>query len=566
MTRICEQLDGLPLALELAAARLRVVELDGLIEWLDRSLDTLADGPIDSAPHAASMRATLQWSVDLLTVEERTVFGTCGVFIGGFTLSALAAATQRPDVWVLLTRLAEHSLVHPTHPMTGHESRWVMLEPVRAYAAEYLETSGGEEVRDRHADYFLALLERCQVQVNDLTATSLSVLRTEDANMHAALLHFVCRGRWQEAWRMLADVLTTYWHVTGFHASPRRFILDMVYGAINLAAPEQRRFAQATLGALVVHDQHDTRRVDQAIRGLQDSIEAFHEQGDGSSEAYALSCLVKLLIDCHQAEHSLQYFERLRDLPFTREHTAFRANVLHNLGVTYSILERYGAALQHLEASRTLKEELHDVAGLAWTAQAHAWIAYRTNAPETAWTQATTAWRWLHDVQDVNLMSRLLRLFALLGGPSEQGEWTVRLLAYDRHLRSTTGQAMDARYAGPIAELRDRLYAQLGSVAFDNIWHAAGEDDAPRVLQAVDEWLRDSPKSRAVSDPTNSLTPRERDVLRALAQGATDKKIAQQLGISAGTVSKHVTNMLGKLDLRNRVELARWAAQHHLEG
>lgn len=159
---ICERLDGLPLAIELAAARVRLFTLQALHDRLGRRLDVLSGGPSDVPPRQQTLRATIGWSVDLLSPAEARLFCSLGVFAGGFTMEAAEAiADPQAGATVVdgLERLLGHNLVHRVD-FDGLEPRYGMLETIREYALGALTDTDAAGLRKRHLTYFLDLSER----------------------------------------------------------------------------------------------------------------------------------------------------------------------------------------------------------------------------------------------------------------------------------------------------------------------------------------------------------------------------------------------------------------------
>ena len=159
VAEICRRLDGMPLAIELAAARVKMISVEQILSRLDDRFRLLTGG--DKARHQ-TLRATIQWSHDLLSPEEQALFRLLAVFAGGwgFEAAVAVAGADEFEVLDLLTRLVDKSLVNVQRE-TGRDSRYTMLETVRQYAQEQLEASGeGDAARDRHLDHFLAVLER----------------------------------------------------------------------------------------------------------------------------------------------------------------------------------------------------------------------------------------------------------------------------------------------------------------------------------------------------------------------------------------------------------------------
>jgi predicted ATPase len=190
---ICRRLEGLPLALELAAARVSLLGLAALLSRLNQALET--GGARDLPERQKTMRATLRWNYDLLSEEEKILFRRLCVFAGGFSLEAAEAVGAAgeaitDEVLGLLGQLVEQSLVAAdTSANSDAELRYRMLEPVRQYAQELLEESGEtEETRQRHASFFLVLAERAEPELHGPDQVEwLERLEKENDNLRAAI-------------------------------------------------------------------------------------------------------------------------------------------------------------------------------------------------------------------------------------------------------------------------------------------------------------------------------------------------------------------------------------------
>ena len=246
---ICWRLAGLPLALELAAARARFLDPAVLLSRLDRALSS--GWARDLPPRQRTMRAALDWSHDLLTEGERKLFRGLAVFVGGFSLEAAEAVGVPegvdPDEAIdLLGRLVEQSLVTAEADGTG-ETRYGLLEPIRQYALEELGESGdAEEKGRRHAGYYLTLAERFEPRLRGPEqATWLGRLQTERDNLRAAMSWALERGEAQIVARMAWAMLPLWW-LRGHYAEGRRLTGEALPHAADLPAPARAKLLFAT--------------------------------------------------------------------------------------------------------------------------------------------------------------------------------------------------------------------------------------------------------------------------------------------------------------------------------
>ena len=245
---ICHRLAGLPLALELAAARLRILPPAELLVRLDRALPLLGDGARDLPARQRTMRDTITWSYDLLPPAERALFRQLAPFSGGWTLAAAEElrpagdATDPVDLLLHLSALVEQSLVVPVPGAPGAVPRFRMLEPIRHYAEEALAAHGeAAGARARHAAHFLALAERAGPELSRAEqARWLDRLAEEGDNLRAALDWFLARGQLDAAIR-LGWAIHRAWWVRGQLAEWRRWRAAILPHRVQLAEPLRAR-------------------------------------------------------------------------------------------------------------------------------------------------------------------------------------------------------------------------------------------------------------------------------------------------------------------------------------
>jgi predicted ATPase/DNA-binding XRE family transcriptional regulator len=283
---ICWRLDGLPLALELAAARVRFLGPTALLSRLDRALE--AGGARDLPERQRTMRATLDWSHNLLHEPEKELFRRLSVFAGGWTLEAAEAVVAggdvgADDVLALLGNLVEQSLV-VTEESADSSVRYGMLEPVRQYALERLEEGGeAEGARERHAGYYLALAERTGPELSGPSqASGVWRLETELDNLRAGLRWSIEHGE-SEAVARMAWSMWTYWWSSGHISEGRRWMEEALASEPDLSTLARARllFVAATLGQ-AIGDFETTWPM------IEESRELFEPLGDRQGVAYAL--------------------------------------------------------------------------------------------------------------------------------------------------------------------------------------------------------------------------------------------------------------------------------------
>ena len=245
---LCQRLDGLPLAIELAASRMRTFGPVELVEHLDQRFELLSAGARTAPPRQRTLRGAIDWSYTLLDDDERTLFDRLGVFPADFDYQAVAAVCQADDpsgaaVVDLLPRLVDKSLVATVDNTTR---RYRLLESIRMYATERLAASGAEPaIRHRHAIHYIAFAEQASERLRTTEQRSwLDRMLTEQPHLRAALAHTVQAGDLDSAWRAIA-ALQRFWDIVG----QRREARDWIQRIMALGDPPATPAAAAGLAA-----------------------------------------------------------------------------------------------------------------------------------------------------------------------------------------------------------------------------------------------------------------------------------------------------------------------------
>jgi len=252
VAELCARLDELPLAIELAAARTALFSPEQLLERLSQRLDLLK-GDRDADPRQQTLRATIDWSHDLLSNEEQQIFRRLSVFAGGCTYGSVEhIADADPDT---LQSLLDKSLLRKRDDAAGEPSYW-MLETIREYAAERLEESEeAEEMRDRHAQYYLALAEEAEpaLLASQTPTQWLDRLESEHDNLRVALDWLEASGKCELALR-LAGAASPFWHATGQLTEGRRRLESALRGSVAPTAIRAKALTSAASMAVTSGD------------------------------------------------------------------------------------------------------------------------------------------------------------------------------------------------------------------------------------------------------------------------------------------------------------------------
>jgi tetratricopeptide (TPR) repeat protein len=356
---ICARLDGLPLAIELAAARARIFGLHQLHDRLAQQtfLGILAEGAQDLADHQRMMRSTIAWSYDLLSDEEKRLFRWLGVFVGGAALDAIEIVTSTPDEQLMahLATLVNASLIYSLD--SGGTRRYLQLVTLRAYAQEQLRAEGErDEARRRHADYYLGLVELTFPDQVDQPQAVMARLEMEYENIRAALAWAWETGETMQGLHMAA-------HLRRFWASHSQYLegLDWLERFITRAGqPTQRKdratLAEAWTGVLMIT--HRLDRLERARHAGETALALWRELDDKSQIASSMMNLANPITALHDYERAKTLFEGSLALHRELGNPKDQIFPLMNLGGLYYEMGRPQEALAYYEESLALSHEV----------------------------------------------------------------------------------------------------------------------------------------------------------------------------------------------------------------
>ena len=556
LAEICRRLEGVPLALELAAARLQLLSPAGLLERLTTPLEVLDPRP----DHP--LRRTIAWSENLLSPAARTLFRRLAVFAGGCTVASVEAVCgDPPGGWIApsrvldgLTELLTYGLVRRADG--PDEPRFAMSETICEYALRVLETTGeAEEIQRRHAAFFLALAEDAAPQLlAPQYPLAAARLETEHENLRAAL-------RWSlandpEIAVRLAAALWRFWYFRGYVTEGQAWLeqaLALSPGARTVA----RVRALNGLGVLA----WTAGNLDRALALQNQSLSLAREIGDEWGVAAAT------------LDHASVEFQRGVPAEHTRRETAEALQRFRLLGDRYGeglALTALGdiafcggdlaAATTHFEEALALAQHTGHGVNLVLTLGNLAQAKRLAGDVEGAAARHREA---LELAAALGLQEDIIYALARVGGIAVEHQRfgrAARLLGAAASAADTLGVALQpAEQAQFDLDVATTL-AALGGHAFEQAW-AAGR--ALSIEAAVVEALAETrPTNGSIAG--HDLSPREREVLRLLAAGKSDREIAEALFISKETASTHVKHVRRKLGVHSRAAAVAYAIRHDL--
>ena len=601
--RLCRLLDGLPLALELAAARVGSLGLAEIVARLSEGQQVLRHPGRTAPARHQTLDATLDWGHRLLSREEQALFRRLSVFQGSFSLLAaepVASGTgvEPTGVVELLAALVDKSLVQVAD--LGLEQRYRQLNTVQHYAQARLEESGElATVQRAHGEFYLALAEQARAGLDGVDQSRwLQRLALEHDNLSAALARRLPAD--PETGGRLAAMLWPYWYRRGSYQEARCWLeqailvggqmsdgvrADVLTGAGVLAflqcdyqtAAERLSQAHALyerqghvagtattlqfLGAIA----REQGQYAQARRLHQQSLAAWSELGDAAGVAASEDCLgfvAWLEGDAAEAElqcgRALAYFEATG-----RRQEA--AAALVNLGVAAHYAGDDERASARLHRALELAREIGYLEGMAWALHELAVIA-GSGDPEAA-PMLGESLRIHVQLGDRWRAASVLETIAGRCAGSAPSD-AARLLAASHRLRQALAAPLPPAERPAHDAALASAQAGLGAVGFSQRWDEGltlSLDGAVELARLVAEQLR-AGGSAGEAGAQYGLTGREVAVLRLIGEGLTNREIGQRLFISTGTAAVHVSNILRKLGVTGRVQAATIAHDLGLRG
>jgi predicted ATPase/DNA-binding CsgD family transcriptional regulator len=564
VAQICYRLDGIPLAIELAAARVRVLSAGQISSRLDDSFSLLTSGGRTALARHGTLRATMDWSYELLSLEERVLLQRLSVFAGGFTLEAAEFVgaghdTAESDVLELLTSLVDKSLVQ----VEEHEGdfRYQLLETVRQYGRERLGESGGEAgIAERHADFFVGLAERAAPKLKGHAQVAwLEHLEWEHDNLRAAMRWLLERGEVETAAR-LAWALRLFWYVRGHQREGYRYTAETLQLDGDLpASVRAKALCAAGLMSYGLEGHERTRRL------WEESAALFRQTEDEFGLAVSLAGTGLMTLQQGDTERASALFEEALVLYREVGDRWGLSSVLSHLGIIRLRQDDHALAVRYFEEALEIAREIGDrlIGSIALYNLALEESREQGDYERAARLYAEGLGLAVEMGDRANAAYCLEGLAGLISARDEPSRAT-RLLGASEALLELVGTPRYVQAQARVLYERavESLRSRLGKETFEAAW-AAGRSMTPE--RAIEYALEESPEEiEPQPSPPAGLSVREVEVLRLVAGGMTNAQIASELYISPRTVNAHLGSVYHKIGSSTRAEAARFATEHGL--
>lgn len=606
---ICSLLDGLPLAIELAAALLRLFSPQALLARLKRSpaMQLLGGGARDLPARQQTLRVAIEWSYNLLDADEQRVFRSMSVFSGGCDLDAAEAvcraegASSHP-VLDLLIALADKNLLRAAQ--TNGEPRFSMLRTIQEYAREQLESCGElPEARHRHGAHYLGLVERAEKELfGPERGAWLERLDQEHDNLRAVLGWSLEQDQPIAAFQM-GGVLWRFWFARGYNNEGREWLSRILLKDGDVPISLKANVLNGAGGLALIRGDYEV-----AHQYLSECLAARKMIADKPGMSSVYHNLGHLAIQQNDFETALSYIRESLALDQELGDQTGIASGLFSIGWILTLHKDYAAAEEHAKQGLVISQALGDQWQIALSNSLLGEIAYQQARYERAHQYLSASKAMFTEFGDLGQLSSVdqgLGLVALHQGNFETAEslfidslnrkqelgdkrgiaYALEGLAYVAAARSAMRKA--ARVWGAAETLRNstgsplpeseqadqEMYitsarAQLREKVFLAEKEAGAEMSLEQAIHYAQEPMEDvergvTAKTRRGSLPAG-LTGREAEVLRLVAQGLSDAEVAERLVLSTRTVNAHLTSIYNKLGVNSRVAATRFAVENGL--
>jgi tetratricopeptide (TPR) repeat protein len=470
VAEICARLDGLPLAIELAATRIRLLTPKTMLSRLGSRLKLLTGGARNLPERQRTLRGAIEWSYDLLDPEEQTLFARLGVFAGGRTLEAIEAVCDPEGelgAFDRLDSLLEKSLLRQEEG-PGGEPRFSMLETIHEFAREMLQASGeAEEFGRAHAEYFLTLAEEAEPELTGPEqAAWFERLEAEHDNIRTALSWSLEAGDIEMTLR-LAGALRLFWLYRGHLSEGVRWLEPALRRSVG--APASVRAKALTTAGSIANYQADNQRSES---WLEESLALYRELGEKSGLARAYYNLGHVAADRGEWERAETLYREAVKLDRELEDEGSLPHSLNNLGWAALCREDYEQAAEVLREALGSAHSAGDEGAVAAVTTNLGWVALgRGEHPQAAalFAEALTLFR---DLEDLVTIAECLEGFAGVAGMRGEAERTARLYGAADSLR----QYLGAPLLPGDRPRHEHYLAAARSLTNEAAWEAAWEE------------------------------------------------------------------------------------------
>jgi predicted ATPase/DNA-binding CsgD family transcriptional regulator len=551
VAQICARLEGIPLAIELAAGLARVLTFEDILVRLHDRFRLLTGGSRTALPRHQTLRAAVDWSYGLLSAEEKELLVRLSVFAGGFSLAAAEAVASGDPidagaVLPLVTRLVDKSLV-VADPGWAQATRYRMLDTIREYALDKLHDADEASARRRHSQYFVEWCSQSEATLRGKDQLDwLKRLEEDQGNIRLAL-EWCIAERPEDALQMVA-ALYRYWSMTGHLVEA----LDWLDRVLDLSHPDSQPKAAAHVARAYIRYMHGDYAP--AKDDAEIAIALCRKAGLSSTLFVALTLLGILSTGAGDWGAAGRMHDEAFQLSWQLRDPWWVASSLNNLGLIAMERGDHEVARSRLEQAltgfRLTGDRLHTAHSLDSLARVNMklvdYAAARSNFVEALTVELAFA-----DTSNIAISLEGLAEVELLDGRPER---VVLLVSAAQSLRKPLGVELAPEWKDSVDKALLTARAKLGKAEAEAAWKRGAAMSLEEAVRYANGTV-----VPAAQDGDSPLTGREKQVALLIAEGLTNGEIAARLRMAERTADAHVEHIRNKLGLRSRAQIAVWA-------
>jgi len=555
VAEICRRLDGVPLAIELAAARLRTISLDEIAGRLTDRFALLTGGSRTALRQHQTLQATMDWSHELLPPAAQCLWRRLAVFAGGFGLDAAEAVcsdkvldqTQMID---LLTLMVDSSLVQIDE--TAGARRYRLLETIREYGLRKLDDAGETGTfRRRHLEWFLAVARRAEPEWRGPNQGPwLDRLEADLDNVRAALDYSRTRADRVDDGLALASALWLLWHSRDHIGESRQWLRTL----LDQAQPGRARAYGLNVAGFMAYVQGDTAA---AVPLLEESLRLNEQLGDRSGCNFSLLRLGIGLYYNNELERAIIVLDQV--LGRYRE-SGNRIGIYvsaYELGEALTMRGEYARATTLHGESLALKQQQGDAWHIAFSYFGLGLLAWRQGDHRQAVARLRESIALRQELEEWWGLTRALEALAWVEASRGDLRRAAHLMGAAAAMLERTSTALSPNYLVHHEQCLHTVTTGLSAAEFQVAWAAGHGLPAP---QAVQYAVKGGSLPTIEMRRPGEISPREAEVAALVATGMTNRQIAGKLHLAERTVDAHVEHIMNKLGYHSRAQIAAWIA------
>lgn len=566
VAEICRRLDGMPLAIEMAAAQVRSLSVQEIAQRLDNRFQLLTGGSRTAPLRQQTLLSTLEWSYELLSRKEQRVFQRISVFAGGATLKAaemvcMGEGVETVEVLELLSHLLDKNLITVDKPEWG-ETRYHMLESIREYALEKLADSNEWKIiRNRHLDFFLLFAEEAESKLKGPDELVwYPRLEVEHNNLRTAL-RWALESQNAEAGLRLAGSLSLFWWIYGHLREGIDWlekVLENPQGASSASYAKALRFLGGLLSSSEEQDSHKISKL------FEKSLEIYRELDDRSGIAWILNQIGINSMLQGKYKKAKQLYEESLSLRIEIGDPWSIAQTLQNFAPILLRQNDYTGAREFSESTITWFQKAGYQRGIVRTSMDLAEIARMEGDSARANEILTKALPQLMELGDPLTFAYALESLAALSVEQSELNRAALLFGTTEALREAIGiPRQDSEYPNYEKDV-DIVQNGLSEKKFNQVWAKGRTMSLEQIVDFVIHHPEIPTDDETQNENLGGLTTREREAAILIAEGKSNREIAEAMTVTVKTVEAYVTRILRKLGFDSRVQIATWVIDKDL--